>query len=570
MSLAPYTDAMRLGMGFNSYTQELCIDNAVVTTGTKLPYTEGNPRPRYTPANSNKEIPQDVKWDAKFVNRVSEVTNSLNVSGALSITLDAIGGGGSASASFVDVNKFKDSDINYFIQVKVTNYRFDAPSLTDFAPMETLDKSKFTETYGDSFISGFTEGGEFNALVSIKLNDSSKKKDISGKLAIDLKFSAVKVGGSGDGGKKDESSKIDGDTTITISWSGGGSIMDGIVGVENLKVGGTVVDWSLDNLKKVAMEFPGHVKTCPMLTNAILTKYTKLRTFVEWQNANKATALDYQETRFYTSTLLDAYMDYKFLWRRIKTSIREVQAGKAEVIANEENCQLLEDEKDEGKKPYKPNILGLARAMKGCTSQMRKIVKEVAAVTKKPELASDEDREAYTTPEEFRIRVPDIHNTLTGFCPAPNGSPVQLCSLVALKSLTFDWNEGKGSKKVGLWTTQERSPSQEWTIERSPKMVGYSIRHSSGFFLALGERDKSTDYLYLTAQQPKGTPFIFKDLGDDKFHILIASQQDWTLSYNRDDASYRSNQFPDGTRLVMHYGTKTKADAWFVVPQANK
>lgn len=177
--------------------------------------------------------------------------------------------------------------------------------------METLDKSKFTETYGDSFISGFTEGGEFNALVSIKLNDSSKKKDISGKLAIDLKFSAVKVGGSGDGGKKDESSKIDGDTTITISWSGGGSIMDGIVGVENLKVGGTVVDWSLDNLKKVAMEFPGHVKTCPMLTkcvfifrlttclsmngrhtnSAILTKYTKLRTFVEWQNANKATAL---------------------------------------------------------------------------------------------------------------------------------------------------------------------------------------------------------------------------------------------------------------------------------------
>lgn len=27
--LAPYNDSMRLGMGFNSYTQTLCIDNAV-------------------------------------------------------------------------------------------------------------------------------------------------------------------------------------------------------------------------------------------------------------------------------------------------------------------------------------------------------------------------------------------------------------------------------------------------------------------------------------------------------------------------------------------------------------
>jgi hypothetical protein len=27
--LAPYNNSMRLGMGFNSYTQTLCIDNAV-------------------------------------------------------------------------------------------------------------------------------------------------------------------------------------------------------------------------------------------------------------------------------------------------------------------------------------------------------------------------------------------------------------------------------------------------------------------------------------------------------------------------------------------------------------
>ena len=34
--LAPYNDSMRLGQGFNSYTHELCIDNAVTYKQTGL------------------------------------------------------------------------------------------------------------------------------------------------------------------------------------------------------------------------------------------------------------------------------------------------------------------------------------------------------------------------------------------------------------------------------------------------------------------------------------------------------------------------------------------------------
>ena len=55
--------------------------------------------------------------------------------------------------------------------------------------------------------------------------------------------------------KENASSNIDGETTISVSWRGGGDIKDA-----------TVTDWTLDTLKRVAMEFPEHVMACPMRT----------------------------------------------------------------------------------------------------------------------------------------------------------------------------------------------------------------------------------------------------------------------------------------------------------------
>lgn len=104
--LAPYNDAMRLGMGyvplssatldvrtevhlpsFNSFTQQLCINDAVKSAGALTSVTERDLRPQYrfgtmTAADGgNVDISQDVSWTAKFVDRISEVTDSMNVSG---------------------------------------------------------------------------------------------------------------------------------------------------------------------------------------------------------------------------------------------------------------------------------------------------------------------------------------------------------------------------------------------------------------------------------------------------------------------------------------------------------
>ncbi|KAJ7219817.1 hypothetical protein B0H12DRAFT_978585, partial [Mycena haematopus] len=189
--LAPYNDAMRLGMGFNSFTQQLCVNDAVKQAGGKqdIP-ADKSLRPQYQPGlmtapdGGNLDISQNVTWTAKFVDKMSEITDSLNVSGSLAIKLEAIGGGGKASASFLDSNKFKESDINYFFQVRVTNQHITAPDLTEFAPIPNIPSSEFNRVYGDSFISGFIEGGEFNALISIKLNDRSQAKQIKGNLEV--------------------------------------------------------------------------------------------------------------------------------------------------------------------------------------------------------------------------------------------------------------------------------------------------------------------------------------------------------------------------------------------------
>jgi hypothetical protein len=52
--------------------------------------------------------------------------------------------------------------------------------------------------------------------------------------------------------------------------------------------------------------------------SAILTQYTSLRSYQEIKN--KGTPLDYENAGMYTSALLDAYIEYKNIWKQIETS----------------------------------------------------------------------------------------------------------------------------------------------------------------------------------------------------------------------------------------------------------
>jgi hypothetical protein len=108
---------------------------------------------------------QSVTFSTRAIDNMSDIMDALNISASMSIKYGTIHGNG--NASFVNESKVLDSQLNYVVSVQVNN---NSPSQTDdieFQPIEMLPPDKFTEVYGDSFISGFVEGGNFNAVISV-------------------------------------------------------------------------------------------------------------------------------------------------------------------------------------------------------------------------------------------------------------------------------------------------------------------------------------------------------------------------------------------------------------------
>ncbi|KAK6525430.1 hypothetical protein TWF694_005568 [Orbilia ellipsospora] len=477
--LAPYNNSMRLGQGFNSYTQQTCLDKAVlpdttenrkqlkerivISGGSKSLVGEGvgpvkkgvdsedseDPSASYENQSQRNKVrtievhpwvkPQIVTYSSKFVDKLSDVTEAMNISGSLSIKTATIGG--KANGSYVDSDKFKSSDINFHLQVKVTNQIHDADNYNIFNVVPNIDATSFPEVYGDSFISGWEEGGELNAIISMKVTD--KSKIFSVKAGLEAQLSTASIGGEvkaqAEIDKNEQSS--DTETTITVNWSGGGSIKD------------PGDDWTISSLKAAAAAFPELVAVTPQRTYAILTKYTALASFHE-QNI-KVTPLDYENAGIYTGSLLDAYMDYKSLWKQISQATHELESGRATIEiarpteeiyelarvkaipANEimGNKQLESSSKsgssDSNAKNNKgnagdanlkssvqlvpatgaklpnevtqftvfsPSFAGLILARKICRFEMSKIVNEVDLVAKHPKMASDTTRDQYFLP----------------------------------------------------------------------------------------------------------------------------------------------------------------------------
>ncbi|KAF5672034.1 hypothetical protein FHETE_3906 [Fusarium heterosporum] len=357
--------------------------------------------------------------------------------GALSIKMAGLGQL-SGKAAFVDSTDIKRADIKYLVHVKVTNQRLVADNITQFAPIPYIEAGQFTEIYGDCFISGFIEGGEFDALVTITTEDTIKKNSLSGGLELSVNISGINVSGSVSGGKDDNSTAKKAQTKISVTWSGGGDVRDD-----------SIKEWTLQNLKEVAMSFPDAVAAC----HAILTKYTALRIYHE--ETRKGSPLDYENAGVYTAALYDAYTDYKMMWTQIHTMVAGLNTNQLALYkreaspslikyaaeAKEEQDQkeahyneLIDERKKErdaralvpfasnGDRPLQPiekplpnnkvelydgDVFGLEIAARDCRFEMIKIVREVDAVTKDPKVACDPYRTSqYLSPSVFRLLLP--------------------------------------------------------------------------------------------------------------------------------------------------------------------
>lgn len=70
--LVPYNTAMHLGSGFNSYTQTLCVDHAVV----REPEAAGQSN---MPEVERKEVAQSVTYKTSIIDKATDVTDEMLV-----------------------------------------------------------------------------------------------------------------------------------------------------------------------------------------------------------------------------------------------------------------------------------------------------------------------------------------------------------------------------------------------------------------------------------------------------------------------------------------------------------
>jgi hypothetical protein len=119
------------------------------------------------------------------------------------------------------------------------------------------------------------------------------------------------VGGGGIEAKGEVAIKNDeiaqsAETTVSVSWSGGGILKK------------PEEAWNISTLTTTALKFADLVAQAPQRTSAILTRYTSLRSFVMIQK--DISPLSYDNTGVYTADLLDAYVDYKLHLKNINIS----------------------------------------------------------------------------------------------------------------------------------------------------------------------------------------------------------------------------------------------------------
>ena len=263
----------------------------------------------------NKNVVQIVTYSSRMVDNVSDIVEALNISTSASIKYGTIKGAG--NSSIVNENKVNQSDLNYIVTVKVTNETSPVQDKMTFNPIAELDNKRFTDVFGDCFISGFTEGGEFSAIVSIKVSDKSKVSAVKAAAEAEIAIAAapgLSVGTKNALDKHSSDVWDDTETTISVNWAGGGNIKP------------PEEKWDLKTVVDVATRFPHLVQTCAQRTSAILTRYTSLRSFNEVNARNpeedKFVILDYDLCSLYTQDLFSAFLAYKNIWADLSDMLK--------------------------------------------------------------------------------------------------------------------------------------------------------------------------------------------------------------------------------------------------------
>lgn len=356
---------------------------------------------------------------------------------------------------------------------------------------------------GDCFISGFTEGGEFSAIISIKVSDKSKVSAVKAAAEAEITIAAapgLSVGASSAMDKHKSDVWDDTETTISVTWAGGGNIKP------------ADEKWDLKTVVDVATRFPHLVQTCAQRTSAILTKYTSLRSFNETNERNPAddrfNILDYDLCSLYTLDLFSAFLAYK-----------NIAADLSDMLKYTDSYR----ERDPGKdvpNPVQLNPKALNEARQLARKGMTQISDLTKALITKPSLADLDERGQqsplpYMWPGELKKRLPVRHHGLT----------IREQSDLVRRDTNFGLLTSTEINKIGHWARDD-------DLEFCP-LVGDHMQPQHSW---LNKKDKDT--LFCTLDSAANTTHL-DNLTKLRLHAHENRSINWLGLFGRSNRSKR-------------------------------
>ncbi|KAF7317738.1 hypothetical protein MKEN_00861600 [Mycena kentingensis (nom. inval.)] len=431
-----------------------------------------------------------------FITRFEELLESLGIPPAAYIKLDSTTQTHPLGA-FLDNAAFSDAHVHYLVHILATDA---APPASIIDLPTSRDALAATFADSDSFISGFQNGRELIALISVKLhNVENKGVDVKAKVAAAKKQLERELGiASGAADNNDVAVGVEGETKIVVrSIGGGGGDFSG--------------PWTPRTLREAVARFQESTLKHPVPVRAIATKYNTLCDYQAATMEHSIRPPDYESTgaHRYAQTLLDAYLGYKGLLREIALAQSHVIAGRCCLVAaaaselqvlaeraktfNQDlavattssqskgppigtanvssnsaqpppyatSSGAVPDESVSGSpiptvpvqsmslnalEPYSPSIVGLDHAKRDCEREMRRIVYEIDLVKKDPATAAVENLDsrwwAYLSPTMFRMLLPTTtakENTpRTDWTPFALKNPVRFIAVASGKTMDYD------------------------------------------------------------------------------------------------------------------------------------
>jgi hypothetical protein len=118
---------------------------------------------------------------------------------------------------------------------------------------------------------------------------------------------------------------------------------------------------------------------------------------------------------------------------------------------------------------YEPTVFSLTRARTFCQQQMVRIVTEVDAVGKNPDLASIEGKMPYQSPDIFRARLPVLKKVEPASCGSAGGSSLKPRKRTAFAALRLDsghihlyYLDSEGNLRATGGVTENGKPTGAW------------------------------------------------------------------------------------------------------------